>query len=259
MHPVIVIPVRMASTRLPEKPMAVIGGEPMIAHVWRRGLEADLGPVLVAVDQPSVADVIFSLGGNAVMTDPALPSGSDRVAAAIRNFDPDRRHDVVINLQGDMPTADPATIQAAVRCLDLASFDLATLACPIRSGEELRRSAVVKVAMEALDKSGSFGRALYFSRAPVPHDAATFLRHIGLYVYRRPALERFVAAPSSGLERIERLEQLRALAIGISVGVAVIDSAPLSVDTDEDLARAQRMARLGCPPFGPAQPRHAPC
>ena len=243
MRSVVVIPARMQSSRLPDKPLALIGREPMIVHVWRRGLEADLGPVVVASGDPRIAEAITSRGGIAVDTDPGLPSGSDRVAAALKQFDPGGSFDTVVNLQGDMPTVDPAILRDAVDTLRNTDFDVVTLACPIHDMEELSRSSVVKVAMELIDAEAGIGRAVYFSRAPIPHGAPTYFHHIGLYVYKRDALERFVMSPQGYLECVEKLEQLRALSIGFSIGVQIVNTIPLGVDTEADLAEARLRLR----------------
>jgi 3-deoxy-manno-octulosonate cytidylyltransferase (CMP-KDO synthetase) len=240
MHPVVVIPARMESSRLPGKPLAEIAGEPMIVHVWRRGLAAGLGPVVVAAGDPRIAAAITARGGCAILTDPALPSGSDRVAAALACFDPDGRYDTVINLQGDMPTADPAILRDAAAPLEDERYDMATLACRISDPAELTRPSVVKVAMEPEAAESTRGRALYFSRSAIPHGAAAPLHHVGLYVYRRAALARYVAARPGVLERTERLEQLRALALGLAIAVTVVAIEPLGVDTEDDLAAARR-------------------
>jgi 3-deoxy-manno-octulosonate cytidylyltransferase (CMP-KDO synthetase) len=240
MRPIVVIPARMGSSRLPSKPLAEIAGIPMIVQVMMRGREANLGPVIVAAGEPEIAEAVRRHGGVAIETDPALPSGSDRSAVALREFDPQRRFDTIINLQGDMPTVEPSTLHAALNCLDRCSVDVATLACPIHSDAERERSAVVKVAIEPNPTDPRIGRALYFSRAAIPHGAKRFLHHIGLYVYRRPALERFVAAPPSALECIEQLEQLRVLSLGMSFGIAIVDIEPLGVDTTADLVEARR-------------------
>lgn len=241
---IIVIPARMSSSRLPGKPLADIHGEPMIVHVLRRGKEADLGPILVAAGDPEIADALSPIGANVVLTDPNLPSGSDRSHAALSVFDPGGDYDIIVNLQGDMPTIEPSMIRKAVAVLADPSVDIATLATPISTPAEAARPAVVKLAMEPSVRDLSNGRAIYFSRWPVPHGSLKLLHHIGIYVYRRAALNRFVAAPTSALERSEKLEQLRALAIGLSIGVAVVDTAPLGVDTQEDLWEARRHLAL---------------
>jgi 3-deoxy-manno-octulosonate cytidylyltransferase (CMP-KDO synthetase) len=240
MRPIVVVPARMASSRLPGKALADISGVPMIVHAMMRAREADLGPVIVAAGDPEIADAVRRYGGVAVNTNPLLPSGSDRTAAALRSFDPHRNFDTVMNLQGDMPTAEPAILRVAPGCLDRCGAEVATLACPIRSDEELNRSAVVKVAIEPDLVDQRIGHAIYFSRAAIPYGTTTFLHHIGLYVYRRSALERFVDAPPSALELMERLEQLRALSLGMRVGVAIVDIEPLGVDTYLDLEEARR-------------------
>jgi 3-deoxy-manno-octulosonate cytidylyltransferase (CMP-KDO synthetase) len=236
-HPIVIIPARLASTRLPRKPLADIHGEPMIAHVWRRAVEADVGPVLVAADDPAVVDAIEAIGGRAVMTGAGHASGSDRIFEALRAFDPEQRHDVVVNLQGDLPTIDAAAVRAAVGALAEPAADIATLATPIRREQEFDDPNVVK-AVGAQIEPGRL-RALYFTRARAPWGEGALLHHIGLYAYRRAALARFVALAPSPLERRERLEQLRALEAGMRIDIALIDVAPLGVDTPDDLRRAR--------------------
>jgi 3-deoxy-manno-octulosonate cytidylyltransferase (CMP-KDO synthetase) len=248
-NPVIVIPARLAARRLPDKPLADIAGAPMIVHVWRRAMEAEIGPVIVACAEPAIAEAVTAAGGEAVLTDPDLPSGSDRVHAAVAALDPERRHDAVINLQGDLPTIAPAAIRAAVAALADDAVDIATLAAPITGAAERDDPAVVKAVVER-DAFAVRGRALYFSRAPVPWGDGPLLHHVGLYAYRREALDRFVALPPSALERCEQLEQLRALAAGLRLEVAVIDAVPLGVDTPADLERA-RAALAGAALAGP--------
>ncbi len=213
----------------------------MIIHVWRRGLEADLGPVVIASGDPQIARAIRDRGGIAIDTDPDLCSGSDRVASALEKFDSRASFDVVVNLQGDMPTADPEMIRHGVQVLSNPQFDLSTLACAITTAEELAATSVVKVAMEPLAGDASIGRAVYFSRAPIPHGAASHLHHIGIYVYRREALRQYVSAQSSALELTERLEQLRALSIGLTIGVKIVNTNPLGVDTMVDLDKARSL------------------
>lgn len=240
-NPVIVIPARLASTRLPDKPLAEIGGEAMIVHVWRRAAEAEVGPVLVACADAAIAEAVTQAGGDAVMTEPGLPSGSDRVQQAVERIDPEGRHDAVVNLQGDLPTIEPAAIRAVLRPLAEPAVDIATIAAPIAEEAERTDPNVVKVAA-ALDSS-EVARALYFSRAPVPWAGAAddrpLFHHIGLYAFRPAALRRFVGLPESPLERRERLEQLRALEAGLRIDAARVDTIPLGVDTPADLARAR--------------------
>ena len=230
----------MASPRLPGKPLADIAGEPMIVHCWRRAVEADVGPVIVACAEREIADAVEAAGGTAVLTAPDLPSGSDRAAAALTALDPYEAYDAVVNLQGDLPTLDPAAVRAAYAALATEGVDIATLACPIRQEDERSNPNVVK-AVIALQSGATQGRALYFSRATVPAGEGEHYHHIGLYAFRRAALTRFVALPVSGLEQRERLEQLRALEAGMRIDVALVDTVPLGVDTPADLERARAL------------------
>ena len=238
MNPIILIPARMASTRLPGKPLADIAGRPMIVHVLLRALEAGIGPVAVACAEPAVADAVRAAGGTAIMTDPALPSGSDRVHAALAAIDPEGRHDVVVNLQGDLPTCPPAILRAIIGPLADPSVDIATLVAPIHSDEEAATPSVVKAAC-VFAEGAAWAMALYFSRAAVPAGVGPLWHHIGIYGYRRAALDRFVALPESALERRENLEQLRALEAGMRIACTRIDAGPFGVDTPADLARAR--------------------
>ena len=237
MNPVLLIPARMASTRLPDKPLADIGGVPMIVRVWRQAVAAGLGPAVVAAGEADIARAVERAGGRAVLTDPDLPSGSDRIWAALQAIDPAGAHDVVINLQGDLPALDPAQIQAVAQALDASGTNIATLAAPIDNDADKTDPAVVK-AVVAWDANEALGKALYFTRAPAPSGQGALYHHVGLYAYRRAALARFVALPPSPLERREKLEQLRALEANMSIAVARVDSVPLSVDTPADLAKA---------------------
>ena len=239
MHPIIVIPARMAATRLPGKPLADIAGKPMIVHVLERAGEAALGPVLVACGDREIARAVETAGGRAVMTDPDLASGSDRVLAALESVDPDGAHDVVINLQGDLPTIAPTAIAAVLEPLADPAVDIATLVAPIGDPAERDDPNVVKAALDFGDQRTA--RALYFSRATVPAGEGPLYHHIGIYAFRRAALARFVALPPSGLEKRERLEQLRALEAGMRIDAALIDDVPLGVDTEADLAKARKM------------------
>ncbi len=237
-NPIIVIPARLASTRLPGKPLADIHGEPMIVHVWRRGIEAGIGPVVVACAEPEIADAVTKAGGQAVLTRPDHPSGSDRIYEALRTVDPEGRHDAVVNVQGDLPTIAPETIRAAYDLLETEGVDIGTLAVEIIDASERGNPNVVKAVVERAPGAAS-GRALYFTRATAPTGEAPLLHHIGLYAYRTPALARFVSLPPSHLEQQEKLEQLRALAAGMRIDVAIVDAVPLGVDTPADLARAR--------------------
>jgi len=240
MKPILLIPARMASTRLPHKPLADIGGVPMIVRVWARAVAAGLGPVVVAAGEPEIVAAVEKAGGQAVLTDPELPSGSDRIWAALNQVDRANEHDVVVNLQGDLPALDPDQLKTVVTALDRSSADIATLAAPIDNEVDAVNPAVVK-AVVAWDADERLGRALYFTRATAPTGDGTLYHHVGLYAYRREALESFVALPPSPLEEREKLEQLRALEAGMSIWVARVDEAPLSVDTPADLEKARRI------------------
>ncbi len=241
-NPIVLIPARLASTRLPAKPLADIHGDPMIVHCWRRAQGAAVGPVVVACAEPEIAAAVEAAGGQAVLTRPDHPSGSDRIYEALQALDPGESHDAVVNLQGDLPTLDPALIQAVLRPLADPAVDIATLAVEITDPAERRNPNVVKAAV-AFGPDRSVAPALYFSRAPVPwageEDDQPLYHHIGIYAFRRAALARFVALPASPLERRERLEQLRALEAGMRIAVARVDTLPLGVDTPADLARAR--------------------
>ncbi len=238
LNPIIVIPARMASTRLPGKPLADINGLPMIVHVWKRAVAAAIGPVIVACAEREIAEAVTRAGGEAILTRPDLPSGSDRVHAALSERDPQRRHDVVVNVQGDFPTIDPQAIRTALTPLAEPQVDIATLVFAIRDEGERRDPNVIKAAV-GLAPGQRIARALYFSRLPVPHGPGEHYHHIGLYAYRRAALERFVTLPPSVLEKRESLEQLRALEAGLRIDVALIDTFPFGIDTPEQLARAR--------------------
>jgi 3-deoxy-manno-octulosonate cytidylyltransferase (CMP-KDO synthetase) len=239
-NPIVLIPARMASTRLPGKPLADIAGLPMIVQVCARAAEAEVGPVVVAAAEREIAEAVERAGHRAVLTDPALPSGSDRIDAALREVDPGRRHGLVVNLQGDLPTLDPAAIAAVLEPLSNPEVDIATLAAVIRIEHERTDPNVVKVAA-ALSAERRVARALYFSRSTIPSGAGEHFHHIGIYAYRRAALERFVSLPPGMLERREKLEQLRALEAGMRIDVALVDTVPLGVDTPADLERARAM------------------
>lgn len=244
LSPVILIPARLAATRLPDKPLADIRGRPMIVHVMQRALDSGLGRVVVACSEQAVADAVTAAGGEAVMTDPDLPSGSDRILAALEHIDPAGRHQIVVNVQGDLPTLDPALIGRAARLLLQDGVDIATLGAVITRDEEINNPNVVKAVAEIDFAAGEKqGRALYFTRATAPSGDGPLLHHIGLYAYRRQALERFVASPPAALERREKLEQLRALALGMRIDIAVVDTVPLGVDTQADLERAREMMK----------------
>lgn len=239
--PLIVIPARLKATRLPDKPLADIQGAPMIVHVLRRALEAGIGPVLVATDAPSIARAVEAAGGAAVMTREDHVSGSDRIHEAVEAYDPEGRHDVVVNLQGDLPTIDPGAIAASLLPLSDPAVQIATLAAAITREAERTDPNVVKVV--GAEVAPGRLRALYFTRASAPHGEGPLLHHIGLYAYRRTALAHFVRLPPSPLERRERLEQLRAVEAGLRIDVVLVDDVPLGVDTPHELERAREMLR----------------
>jgi 3-deoxy-manno-octulosonate cytidylyltransferase (CMP-KDO synthetase) len=241
-NPIVLIPARMAATRLPGKPLADIGGIPMIVRVLRQAEAAGVGPVAVAAGDSEIVDAVVRAGGRAVLTDPDLPSGSDRIVAALAELDPDRRHDVVINLQGDIPFVRPDAVAVAARLLQAEpSCEISTVMVAEADPAERTNPDIPKV-VAAMQADGRVGRALYFTRSVLYGDAPVWLHH-GIYGFRRAALERFCAAPPSPLEKRERLEQLRALELGMSIWAAVIDAAPISVDNPADLERARAFVR----------------
>jgi len=240
MQPIILIPARLAATRLPGKPLADIAGRPMILHVWDRAVAAGIGPVAVASGDRAITEALRAAGAVAVETDPALPSGTDRIAAALRLLDPDARHDVVVNLQGDLPTIPPAAIAAVLAPLADPGVDIATLVAPVTGAEDASADSVVKCAC-AFEDGAAVAPALYFSRRAIPWGEGPLWHHVGIYAYRRAALARFVSLPPSALERREKLEQLRALEAGMRIAAARIAEAPFGVDTPADLARARAL------------------
>jgi 3-deoxy-manno-octulosonate cytidylyltransferase (CMP-KDO synthetase) len=236
---IVLIPARMASTRLPGKPLADIAGEPMIAHVWRRAMAANVGRVWVATDSEAIAAAVEKSGGQAVMTRADHPSGTDRIHEALAAVDPRRSAGIVINMQGDVPTFDPGHLAVLVALLDDPAVDIGTLAAEITKAEERTNPNVVKAVGTPVGPARL--RALYFTRATAPSGGGPLYHHIGVYGFRRAALDRFVALPPSPLEQRERLEQLRALEAGMRIDVALVDTVPLGVDTPDDLERARAM------------------
>ncbi|MCX8281868.1 3-deoxy-manno-octulosonate cytidylyltransferase [Phyllobacterium sp. 0TCS1.6C] len=235
------IPARMASTRLPNKPLADIEGKPMIVHVAERAMATGLGRTVVATDSEDIRAAVTARGLEAVMTRNDHESGSDRIYEALCALDPDKSFDAIINVQGDLPTIDPATIKRALRPLEDGPADIATLGVEISRDDEKTNPNVVKIV--GSPQSESRLRALYFTRATAPWGEGPLYHHIGLYAYRRQALERFVGLGPSPLEKRERLEQLRALEAGMRIDVEIVDSVPLGVDTPEDLERARQLLR----------------
>jgi 3-deoxy-manno-octulosonate cytidylyltransferase (CMP-KDO synthetase) len=242
MNPIVLIPARMAATRLPGKPLADIAGVSMIARVLRQAQAADIGPVAVAAGDPEIVEAVRQAGGQAILTDPDLPSGSDRILAALAILDPRMKHDVVINLQGDMPFVAPGLLGACAGLLaQEPACDIATVVAPEASAADRGNPDVVKAVL-AMQAGGRVGRALYFTRSTLYGDAPVW-RHIGIYGYRRDALLKFTAAHPSPLEQREKLEQLRAMELDLSIWASVADDAPISVDSPADLERARDFAR----------------
>lgn len=241
MNPIILIPARLGSTRLPGKVLADIGGKPMIIHVLERALQAGLGPVAVACGEAEIAQHVRAYGGEAVLTAPDLPSGSDRIFAALEQLDGSGAHDVIINLQGDLPLIPPAYLHAVLEPLK-QGYDIGTLVAPITSQAETLAPSVVKCACAFADQE--VAPALYFSRNPIPSGEGPLWHHVGIYAYQRAALARFVGLPPSPLEQREKLEQLRALEAGLRIGAARVEHAPFGVDTPEDLEHAREMSAL---------------
>ena len=242
MNPIVLIPARMAATRLPGKPLADIEGLPMIVRVLRQAQAAGIGPVAVAAGDSEIVQAVTAAGGRAVLTDPDLPSGSDRIVAALAVLDPQGRHDVVINLQGDIPFIKPSAVAACANLLaQEPGCDVSTVMVAEADPTERTNPDIPKV-VAAMAADGRSGRALYFTRSVLYGDGPVWLHH-GIYGYRRAALDRFCAAPPSPLERRERLEQLRVLELGMTIWAAVLDEAPISVDNPDDLERARAYAR----------------
>jgi 3-deoxy-manno-octulosonate cytidylyltransferase (CMP-KDO synthetase) len=235
----VLIPARMAATRLPGKPLLDIAGLPMIVHVLRRAEAAGIGRVAVATDTPEIAAAVIANGGEAVMTRPEHPSGSDRIHEALGHLDPEGRAEIVVNLQGDFPTISPDNIRDVLAPLDDPAVDIATLAAAIHTEEESANPNVVKAVGSPI--SARRLRALYFTRATAPYGDGPRYHHIGLYAYRRAALERFVMLPPSPLERQEKLEQLRALEAGMRIDIGIVDAVPRGVDTPADLETARHL------------------
>jgi 3-deoxy-manno-octulosonate cytidylyltransferase (CMP-KDO synthetase) len=239
-RPIVVIPARLGASRLPGKPLADIQGQPMIVHVLRRAEAAAVGPVVVACAEREIAEAIERAGGWAVLTRPDHPTGSDRVHEAVELVDPEGQHDVVVNLQGDVPVIEPSAIQTALAALAETDVDIATLVAPLRDAAMLDDPGTVKAAV-GFAAGQRIARALYFSRLPIPFGPGPRYHHFGLYVYRRAALARFVALPPGVLEQRESLEQLRALEAGMRIAAALVDTIPFEVNTPADLARAREL------------------
>ncbi len=238
----VVIPARLKATRLPNKPLADIHGEPMIVHVWRRAMAAEAGRVVVATDSEAIVSAIRNAGGEAVMTRADHASGSDRIYEAVNKVDPESDAEIIVNLQGDLPTLEPRLVTACCAPLMTKGPDIATLAAEIRDQHERTNPNVVKVVGTPV-ADGQRLRALYFTRATAPHGDGPLYHHIGIYAYRRVALERFIGWKPSTLEIRERLEQLRALENGLRIDATIVDTVPLGVDTPSDLERARHLMK----------------
>ena len=239
MNPVVLIPSRLGATRLPRKPLADILGEPMIVHVWRRAMEADVGPVIVATDTPEIAKAIQSVGGRAVMTRVDHASGTDRIAEALTVADPDARYDTIVNLQGDLPTVAPHVSRQTMALLTDPAVDIGTPVALITRAADGDEPSIVKMVGSPI-APGRF-RALYFTRARAPWGEGDLYHHIGLYVWRRSAFDRLITLPPSPLEQREKLEQLRALEAGMRIDAVVVDDVPLGIDTPDDLDKARQI------------------
>lgn len=237
----IIIPARMQASRLPGKPLADILGEPMIVHVWRRAMEAVVGEVVVATDDQNIKQAVELVGGRAVMTRNDHESGSDRIFEALLSVDPENTYETIVNLQGDLPSLDPHLVKACLKPLTDSDVDIATLGVEITNEEERTNPNVVKIVGTPVGSSDERLRALYFTRVTAPHGDGPHYHHIGIYAYRRAALERFVGLSPSVLERREKLEQLRALEHGMRIDVSLVDTVPLGVDTSADLDKARQV------------------
>lgn len=240
---IVMIPSRLGSSRLPGKPLAVVGDAPMILQVWRRAVEANVGRVVVACADVEIANVVTDVGGEAVMTNPNLPSGSDRIFEALEKIDPEGVFCRIVNLQGDLPTIDPKAVVTVLGPLRDPEVDMATLAARITDEAERIDPNVVKV-VAGLSESISVARSLYFTRASAPSGAGDLWHHIGIYAYQRSALAKFVELQPSILERREKLEQLRALEAGMRIDVARVEELPIGVDTPADLEKARQIIML---------------
>lgn len=245
----IFIPVRMASTRLPNKPLADICGQTMIERVYRQALAANLGEVYIACDGLDIANKVAEFGAKYIITDPNLPSGTDRIYAAFKQLDSKvtNQIEVILNLQGDLPDIDPAVIaRVGDSCLK-NNHQMVTAATVIKNTEEINNPNVVKIALASdkntSNKLTSSGMALYFSRSPIPYGDGNYYHHIGIYAYNKKSLEEFVKFEASPLEKREKLEQLRALENSMKIAVEIVDSHPSSVDTKEDLAKVVQLIK----------------
>ena len=241
LYPVIMIPSRLTAARFPNKPLALIHGKPMIWHVVQRALESKVGDVFVAAADPEILDAIKDTGAKGILTDPNHPSGSDRIAEALAKIDPQgTKYNMVVNLQGDLPTVDPKLIRDVLEVFEhLPNSDMATLAVPITNTAEKDNPNIVKVVLG--EHQGDFGNALYFSRSAIPHGNAPSYHHIGMYAFRPETLKRMIQAKPTTLEKAEKLEQLRALELGMKIGVKIVNTIPLGVDVPGDIVLAEKI------------------
>jgi len=238
MNPIVMIPARLNSVRLPKKVLADIHGKPMICRVAELAMQSNVGPVYVACSEVEVKEAVEAIGCHAIMTDPDHPCGTDRIFEAVQKADPLKKFDVVINVQGDLPNFEPSILKNLLEPFETnPAYQISTLCFEITNKDDLTNPNVVKAILSK--KSDTIAEALYFTRS-TPHEEGTFYHHVGIYAYRRAALDRFVTLPPSPLEKQERLEQLRALEDGMRIGVGLIHSQPMSVDTAEDLERVKR-------------------
>ncbi len=241
LNPIILIPARLAATRLPNKPLADIAGKPMILYVVENALLSKVGRVVVAAGDQEIYDVVCEAGFEAVLTDPDLPSGSDRIYAALQKIDSDKKHNLIINLQGDLPLFDPTLLSKLANIFKKKEgVDIATPLAPLDYEKDHANPNVVKAAF-ALEPGKDHGKVLYFSRALIPYGDGPFYHHIGIYAYKRQALETYVSLPPSPLEKREKLEQLRALEAGMHIEGLLVDQEPYTVDTPEDLERVRKV------------------
>ncbi len=243
MRPIIIIPARLAASRLPNKPLADINGDAMIIHCWRRAMEADIGPVIIAAGDVEIVDIIKSAGGEAILTDKSHPSGSDRIWQALLSYDREEKYDVIVNLQGDLPTIEPEIIKLSLEPLDNIDVDIATLVVEITDDKERDNPNVVK-AFTGFKDGCKIARALTFTRTTAPFGDGPLYHHIGLYAYRHAALKKFITSPPSILEMREKLEQLRALELGLRIDVRLVETMPLGVDTQANLEMARKILSL---------------
>lgn len=243
-YPIIIIPARMQSQRLPGKPLLKIAGKTMIEHVWQRACSFNLGPVIVACAESEIAEVITKSGGHAILTDPNLPSGTDRIQQALTKFEDHEKYNFVINLQGDLPLIEKQALQSLVDIAETSECDITTLASRIHTEDELKNPNIVKISAQKLNES-EFYKAHYFSRSPIPYsqnvNPEIHFHHIGLYGYRRKVLEEIVQLPQSPLEKTERLEQLRALDNGYKINFALHPNEIVGVDTQEDYEKVRSL------------------